>query len=251
MSKEHVWPKWASRALNLPPAPNRIEATWTMSPDSPDPRKTSHKERPGPTYTKQLRVVCESCNNGWMGDIEQSAKPVMSPLILGQSTSIDVISQLTIATWAMLKIFVVEQANPDEAIASQEVRWEFMTSRALPQGLRLWIARCGFGGWESTFYRHSLCLSKAPVKMVPPYRHNTQSVTFGIGALVIHAHHTSVPEVDLNIAFAPKDIVPQIHPISASSINWPPRRTLLPMEVNNLSLTLMRVGHQPGVTWFR
>ena len=41
--------------------------------------------RQGGAITKKLRVVCETCNNEWMSEIEDRVKPILAPLILGQS----------------------------------------------------------------------------------------------------------------------------------------------------------------------
>src|ERR1039457_1463762 len=38
----------------------------------------------GDIKSSRLRTVCKRCNNEWMSAIESAAKPVMTPLILGQ-----------------------------------------------------------------------------------------------------------------------------------------------------------------------
>jgi len=42
------------------------------------------KQWPAPKINMKTKVVCETCNNGWMSDLEQDfAKPAMADLILG------------------------------------------------------------------------------------------------------------------------------------------------------------------------
>jgi hypothetical protein len=42
----------------------------------------------------KARVVCGDCNNGWMSDLENDhAKPVLTPLITGDTTRIEINQQ--------------------------------------------------------------------------------------------------------------------------------------------------------------
>src|SRR5580704_5439600 len=35
-------------------------------------------------FTATVRAVCDDCNHGWLSQLEGAAKPVLTPLILGQ-----------------------------------------------------------------------------------------------------------------------------------------------------------------------
>src|SRR5947209_7405686 len=47
-----------------------------------------------------IKVVCKSCNEGWLSRLEGEAKSVVEPLILGKERRLDPQAQLAIATWA-------------------------------------------------------------------------------------------------------------------------------------------------------
>ena len=51
--------------------------------------------KPGHNKRWKARVVCGDCNNGWMSDLENDhAKPVLTPLITGDATKMEIIQQV-------------------------------------------------------------------------------------------------------------------------------------------------------------
>jgi hypothetical protein len=64
----------------------------------------------------------------------------------------------------------------------------------------------------------------------------------------VHAHHTTVDGIDLNMALNPKAAW-KIWPISTLLMAWPPRRGLAPMAVRVLAQTLYRLSTQSAVQW--
>jgi hypothetical protein len=59
--------------------------------------KTQTVSRPGGLKRKKLRVVCEPCNNEWMSVIENDAKRVVLPMMLGQSLFLEEAAQPPLA----------------------------------------------------------------------------------------------------------------------------------------------------------
>jgi len=45
--------------------------------------KGGRLQRRGHREKKKLRVVCEKCNNGWMSEIENDSKPILTPFLNG------------------------------------------------------------------------------------------------------------------------------------------------------------------------
>ncbi len=71
IDNEHVWADWISRALA--PMKMRIEfgrnekvRTWT-----------------GDAINMTVRAFCQSCNSGWMSELEAATKPTLSPMLKG------------------------------------------------------------------------------------------------------------------------------------------------------------------------
>ena len=53
----------------------------------------------GAPFQQKVRSVCASCNNGWMGSLEETAQRVLTPLILGETGVIALEDQPVIAMW--------------------------------------------------------------------------------------------------------------------------------------------------------
>ena len=106
------------------------------------------KELQGQVATKKLRVVCTLCNNEWMSGIETASEFILTPLIIGKECKLDIINQKMIAIWVALKILTIEHNDLENVITDQEVRQKFKNSRKIPDGMKIWIAQCGSGGWR-------------------------------------------------------------------------------------------------------
>lgn len=92
LTKEHVYPRWLSRLIESRAIGPIVYST------------TSRKAiRTTKGFDLTLRDVCESCNSGWLHDLERSFRAVMSDPILGdeQIRAFPQSVQLVIATWAV------------------------------------------------------------------------------------------------------------------------------------------------------
>ena len=49
----------------------------------------------------RIRTVCETCNNGWMSQLEQEVIPVLRPLLFDLSLPLSSEQQQLLAIWAM------------------------------------------------------------------------------------------------------------------------------------------------------
>jgi hypothetical protein len=65
-------------------------------------------------FTATVRAVCDDCNHGWLSQLEGAAKPVLTPLILGQSTELSVDDQRLIAVWAFKTALVAMLSSSEE-----------------------------------------------------------------------------------------------------------------------------------------
>src|SRR5688572_30048282 len=89
LTREHVWPDWISKYLYGAPTKDRFRATRFDGPNRTPvgaPFKASE-------LNHKARIVCASCNSGWMSELETHAKPVLQPLLLGRSVNLDAMDQ--------------------------------------------------------------------------------------------------------------------------------------------------------------
>lgn len=71
LTKEHLWPVWATPLLENSRAEKHTEQLFTTQNTVPIiPPRT--KTKPGHLRTKKLRVVCGCCNSGWMSALENA-----------------------------------------------------------------------------------------------------------------------------------------------------------------------------------
>ncbi|MFZ0229305.1 MAG: hypothetical protein WAL41_20710 [Mycobacterium sp.] len=89
LTREHVLPDWLKDiGLDLAPslhqsAPlDRVPRQWSSTP-----------------FNTTVKLVCASCNNGWLSSLESSARPVLTPLIRGESRHLPSDDQALIAKW--------------------------------------------------------------------------------------------------------------------------------------------------------
>jgi hypothetical protein len=224
LSKEHFWPVWASAFLPKYPNNQRAEQTISAGLNHRFDARSDVKHRPGHTWNKTIRVVCISCNNGWMSEIESLAQPILTPLILGQNFVINSNNATIIARWITLKVMVGEQNQPENCVITADQRTKFFSSFEIPDNLVIWIARCGVDGWESAYWRHAATVSLLP--FMPKNRSkNMHSVAFGIGDLFIYVVHANVTGISLDDVFRIEGSAFKLYPF-IKPILWPPNKSL-------------------------
>ncbi|ATY17186.1 hypothetical protein CU254_42195 (plasmid) [Amycolatopsis sp. AA4] len=89
MTREHVLPDWLT-GLGLGFSP----VVHHAGPLNQVPREWSSKP-----FRTTVRMVCATCNNGWLSELERKAKPVLTPLIRGEPRRLSVDDQALIAAW--------------------------------------------------------------------------------------------------------------------------------------------------------
>jgi hypothetical protein len=237
VSKEHFWPQWA-RPLLPEHSDKRHAERFTIAYGDRLAQPPIVRTKPGQAWTKAIRAVCQSCNNGWMNQVEEAARPVLTPLILGEPQIITAELALPITYWIVLKSLVGEENRRGDNVTSQEERALFWATRGIPKNLKIWLANCGLDGWDTGYWRAASTFSKVGVTPVS-HRKNIHSVTFGVGAMLVHLLHTTADEVDFNLTVEPGRVT-QLYPF-VGTIEWPPPKRLTGAEAGILANTLDRM----------
>jgi hypothetical protein len=90
LTGEHVFGNWLSRiGLQLDPVAHRTG--W--------PNLIGRDVGVTPPFRRTVRDVCGQCNHGWMSRLEDAAKRVLTPCILGESGRIELADHGAIASW--------------------------------------------------------------------------------------------------------------------------------------------------------
>lgn len=236
MSKEHVLAQWlrskAERDANATHVFGAVSGKLGigMAP------LVHEKRRNGHVGTRKVRVVCQSCNNGWMSQLEKLAKPVISPLMEGRNCLLTPFQQRQLATWVCKTAMTAEYVSPKPSRIPSGDR-SYLKSKLLPpNNWLIWAARHDVREWSSmTMYQ-----SRGSVKtflltdmhVAPSY---IQSTTFGVGAVLFLAISTDVPLVASRFKQALGENwkgLTRIWPQPGRILTWPPRSTLNRGQVN-------------------
>jgi hypothetical protein len=91
ITREHVWPYWLCREICRRYKGIKFEATH------------DGKKRVSNVVDAVVKRVCKTCNEGWMGRIEEAAKPILLPMIFGEKPllALSPADQTIVATWAL------------------------------------------------------------------------------------------------------------------------------------------------------
>lgn len=160
-----------------------------------------------------------------MSQIEEKAKHVLIPLMLGQRISIGISEIETIKNWIVLKTIIGEYDDPNAITISKEALEAFFSKRELINDWKIWIARYCGKEWITRRRHSTFCIdTKANIPTPGLVKINTQSTTMVGGQLFMMAISTSsehLANMDLRRAFG--DVLFQIHPSIADHNNWPPK----------------------------
>jgi hypothetical protein len=225
-TREHIWADWLGQYI-AKTMPNYGSAMSIINHD----RSVQQTSRlwGGDPHGRRLQIVCRCCNNHWMSDLQKAAKPLLIPLITGESKNPIILNperQKTLAAWAAMSVICAEYFYPERAAVSvTDRRWLFNT-RTAPNNFRVWIGDYKRHKWKPVWAHSSLRISNHEgiyawtVHPDGTPRSNTQMTTFVVGRLFIHAYSCPFPEI-LNAEKAVRTVDDRLSQI------WPPRYSFL------------------------
>ncbi|HWI96187.1 MAG TPA: hypothetical protein VNS60_09000 [Solirubrobacterales bacterium] len=225
ISKEDVWPLWLRKVVEGGEGEmfERARIHTTAQGET-----VSHLRWPEAPIDWQVSGPCESCNNGWMSQIENEAKPILAPMVQHQEQTLGPIEQETLARWATLRVLMGQHGHPKEKRnAIPEERYHrFFEAREMPN-CQIWIARRnGEGAWPTDYHHRELFIELvgAPEPTAP----NAYVTAFAVGHVAFicwGSQFKKGPTVDVGDNMRPflLPIWPDILPV-----RWPPDGVLGP-----------------------
>jgi hypothetical protein len=170
----------------------------------------------------KARVVCGDCNNGWMSDLENDhAKPVLTPLITGDATRMEITQQVarSIALWIFKTAVVLDQAHHRPyPWFPKDVREEFRTDRKMTSLVQMWI--CGVDGGRRHINLRSMY---GAIKITPTYPVFSYICTGGIGNFAFQLCSFKHERMNTRLFPLPDfdQIAVPIWPQMPSGVTWP------------------------------
>ena len=180
MSEEHLWPEWMHLYLPQLDEPRKHEGFEVIRQGRVvfGQRK---KPQQGHTYTKRLKIVCRKCNETWMGNIEELAKPILIPLLQGQKILLRRKERKILSAWLALKVMAFENEDTRDAVIDQKARTLFMECRQIPDRIKMWIGYHNMSDWYYSYLHQTALATLTPREPPDSGFKNIQTTAFGCG----------------------------------------------------------------------
>lgn len=225
LTKEHVYSNWTRRIV-----PRTMKKYDSLRATSYHDRSDFiFVDRPGDIRDWQVRCVCGlMCNNGWMRQLDNVARPIMIPLVKGEEVRVTPDDQRIISAWASMKAMVAEYAE-SEFVTTHHMQRQRMMKVQLPpaKGWSVWIGRYVKVGGPN--YWSAIPFLVLPDRRVAKRRHrratyyNSHATTQIVGELLIHVMRCPMHRLIRRWTFRLSSGMAlfRIWPPSSYSIRWP------------------------------
>ena len=158
-SRERVFPKWLKPYVPAGGGNNAHTGSWggriaeTTAEFECVGRGKLH--RPGSSFSQRLRCVCKRCNNEWMGNLQELAKPILIPFLKGQWPEIPPECHATLAAWATMATMVIEFAHLETMASTPVCRAALKRTGLPPSDWFVFVGRYfGDGVWNRGAFNH-------------------------------------------------------------------------------------------------
>src|SRR6266852_2905824 len=118
LTREHIWPQWLHPYVLCDLTSYQFDMQFVHETHS----ERTQKKSGGDPRNRPVRVVCAGCNGGWMSRLQQTAKPLLIPLVTGQAVRLDAQAQQVIAVWCAMSVMTAEFLSHDRQAISLDER---------------------------------------------------------------------------------------------------------------------------------
>jgi hypothetical protein len=167
-----------------------------------------------------VRRVCATCNNGWLSALEDRAKPLLEPLILGPSRTLSAEESEMVALWCVKTALLFQFIHPERRQAPDE-HFRFLCDRGVPPpNTFVWLA--GYNGvhW-SGWYMHQI------LELHDPRTGETSRgycETVATGALVFQVtSFVTLEPAEIEKASEQAPYIAQVWPSKGATVTVPPQ----------------------------
>ena len=252
VTHEHIWPAWMLPYL---PKVGLINHETLHETIFPEHSTIEIKKRSGEPQSGRLRIVCQTCNNGWMSVLQTEAKPILLSLIKGESRVLHRKALRTLAAWTamfvMVAEFMIARSGTTIGVPKADRRW-LKENGTAPKNWKIWIGKYVRHKWKGYWVHNTVPIlgdddvpQRSDVGADLP---NTQSTTIVLDQLYVHAFSSAIRSVlrKQSLVREGLDVLPLIWPIKKTPLSWPPPRSLTDQEADDVATVLsMRARGQP------
>lgn len=227
LTKEHVLPQWISRTFaRLGPGTFDLEMVNDSGLRKPL-RWTNEK-----AIELTVKVVCKSCNEGWMAALESQIIPILTPLIKGEPRRLDSPACKVLAAWTFKTTLLAEYAYPEAPHFSIDEAASLYRDHKVPS------MAVQIGAYQGSEYslRHKMGRVGLLGDRGVQYRGCTS--TFVIGHSLLHLWSARFPKMteSAEVAYPPEFIerLILVWPAPEAAVQWPPPTLFADSDLANL-----------------
>jgi hypothetical protein len=171
-------------------------------------------------------LVCATCNNGWMSQLESSVIPWFGPMLEGANIALKPSRQQQLATWACKTAFMLALVDSERDGVGQDHRSYLCKYKEPPPGVVVSLASYSgqFSGTQYDIKSASVSSADGQTNESP-----TEILTFSIGKVLFQVlapafGMTVHPAFDLPVPVRNRAL--QICPPSSFTLVWPPSQSV-------------------------
>jgi hypothetical protein len=246
VTKEHMWADWLRNYIprELTGHSTAFEKVHLRRSESSVRRQT------GDPHSRRIKCVCRECNNGWMSQLQEKAKPYLVPMLKGDHVTLHRNGQTTLAAWITMMVMVAEHLNEEMVAISLTERQWFKVNQRAPSHWRIWIGRHAAVGHPLFTHNIVSMVHEKEIERLGPegsVPSNTQTSTILLGKhLLIHVMSSPVARSIIRRWRLPAKLapgLPQIWRIVSGSVVWPPTAgTFLDTAIDEVAQEFFRKG---------
>jgi hypothetical protein len=230
VTKEHMWADWLRNYI-----PRELDRhTVALQKVHLTETERNFERRTGDPHSRRIKCVCRQCNNVWMSQLQEAAKPYLVPILTGNTVTLHRNGQTTLAAWTAMMVMVAEHLNEQMvAIPTSDRKWLRSKIRP-PSHWRIWIGR--HDRTSHPLFTHNVLsfafekeIQRIGLEAAVPVNAQTSTILLG-QHLLIHVMSSAVARNivrrwQLPAALAPSLV--QIWPITRPAVTWPPQGGVL------------------------
>lgn len=191
LTHEHLWGDWMEKHFPSPYDSTNHTTSFRVADQNGQilhasfaPGKSSRNKAPS---RQSPRIVCKCCNSGWMGRLQEAAKPHLTKLMNGNWTEITPDAECLLAAWATMFSMVADFGDPKTQAVTQEERDEFRKTQTPGRNWHVWIGRYSGLKWHGNYWHRGFGFDRVPVPYVDGVSHtcDSQVTTFANRGLMI------------------------------------------------------------------
>ena len=152
VSKEHIWESGWLRIFRKTLPIFQPWTLWCIERTKLKKEKTENRS----AYSGTVKLVCRPCNNEWMSQLQNDAKPILLPLMNGERRALNRREQTILSAWITMFVMVAEFQVPDKVAIQPDARQRFKEALQPPEGTAIWLGMYTRQKWHGIMIRSSI-----------------------------------------------------------------------------------------------